>query len=64
MWEITEGHHRGCPQPHGLCPRENGQFYAKKTNSLLGLEEPTYGHQAVGIRGVTAECATTIPFSI
>ena len=24
------------------------RFYAKKTNSLLGLEEPTYGHQAVG----------------
>lgn len=34
--EITEGHHRGCPQAHGLCPRENGQVLCQEDQLTLG----------------------------
>ena len=41
---IIEAAHNRTDYVQGRMAR----FYAKKTNSLLGLEEPTYGHQAVG----------------
>lgn len=40
------------------------RFYAKKTNSLWGLEESHLWPPGSGDGGVTAECATKIPFSI
>ena len=34
-WEIT-GHLRGCPQPRGLCPRENGQVLCQEDQLTFG----------------------------
>lgn len=40
------------------------RFCAKKTNSLWGLEESHLWPPGSGDGGVTAESATTIPFSV